>query len=207
MTDAGGAPILAALAPISLQLVTLLLVSLLVAQAISFGVILLIQPPRPPAYRVADVAAAIRGGSLKTGFGRPLVRTTAKVLPAELVAPHREHQRTLAALARTLGEPETRVRLEEQNASPLWRLRRAVTGERAPRGPDRGGPMGASPFETDRGAPGGRGPGAHGYRGRPGGCRPGRRPPRRPHGGDATAGPGFRGGPPAVRRRRDADLR
>ncbi len=140
-------------APISLQLVILLLASLLVSQAISFGVILLIPPPRPPVYRVADVAAAIRGGPLKTRFGRPMTRTTAKTLPAELIAPHREHQRTLEALARALGEPEARVRLEEQNASPLWRLRRIITGAPAPRGPDRGGPMGASAFEMDRGAP------------------------------------------------------
>jgi two-component system OmpR family sensor kinase len=138
-------------APISLQLVILLVASLLVAQAISFGVILLIPPPRPPAYRVADVAAAIRGGALKTGFGRPLIRTSATSLPFELVAPHREHKGTLAALARTLGAPESRVRLEEQNASPLWRLRRAVTGAPPPRGRDRSGPMGASPFELDRG--------------------------------------------------------
>jgi two-component system OmpR family sensor kinase len=139
-------------APISLQLVTLLLASLLVAQAISFGIIILIPPPRPPVYRVSDVAAAIRGGPLKTRFGHPMLRTTAARLPAELVSPHREHQRTLTALARTLGEPESRVRLEEENASPIWRLRRAVTGRR-PQGPDRGGPMGGSPFEIDRGPP------------------------------------------------------
>ncbi|HZZ31025.1 MAG TPA: HAMP domain-containing sensor histidine kinase [Phenylobacterium sp.] len=136
-------------APISLQLVILLVASLLVAQTISFGVILFIPPPRPPVYRVADVAAAIRGGTLKTRFGRPMIRIAAAELPAELVAPHREHERTLAALAHTLGEPESRVRLEEQNASPIWRVRRAVTGAAPPRGPDRGGPMGASPFETD----------------------------------------------------------
>jgi signal transduction histidine kinase len=140
-------------APISLQLVTLLLASLLVAEAISFGIILLIPPPRPPVYRVAEVAAAIRGAPVKARFGRPLIRTTAKTLPAELVSPHREHHRTLAALARALGEPEARVRLEAQNASPIWRLRRAFTGEPPPRGPDRGGPMGASPFELDRSAP------------------------------------------------------
>jgi two-component system, OmpR family, sensor kinase len=138
-------------APISLQLVVLLVASLLVAQAISFGVILLIPPPRPPVYRVADVAAAIRGGVLKARFGRPMTRVSAASLPSELIAPHREHERTLAALARTLGEPEARVRLEEQNASPIWRLRRAFTGAPPPRGPDRGGPMGASPFEMDRG--------------------------------------------------------
>lgn len=145
-------------APISLQLVTLLLASLLVAQAISFGIILLMPPPRPPVYRVGDVAAAIRGGSLKTRFGRPMTRIVAAALPAELVAPHREHERTLAALAHALGAPESRVRLEEQNASPIWRLRRALTGAPPPRGPDRGGPMGASPFEADRDVTGGPGP-------------------------------------------------
>jgi signal transduction histidine kinase len=77
------------------------------------------------------------------------VRLTAAILPPELVAPHREHQRTLAALARALGAPESRVRLEAQNASPIWRLRRAFTGAPPPRARDRGGPMGASPFETD----------------------------------------------------------
>ncbi|HZZ90611.1 MAG TPA: HAMP domain-containing sensor histidine kinase [Caulobacteraceae bacterium] len=147
-------------APISLQLVTLLLASLLVAQAISFGIILLIPPPRTPVYRVADVAAAIRGGPLKSRFGRPLIRTSATHLPPELMSPHREHQRTLAALAHVLGEPESRVRLEEQNISPVWRLRRAFGEAPAPRGPDRGGPMGASPFEVDRGLPPGSRAGA-----------------------------------------------
>jgi len=137
-------------APISLQLVALLLASLMVMEAISFGIILLIPPPRPAVYRVGDVATAIHGGSLKTRFGRPLVRSVARALPPELVAPHREHERTLAALARTLGSPESRVRLEEQNPSPIWRLRRAMTGAPPPRGRDRSGPMGASPFETDR---------------------------------------------------------
>ena len=140
-------------APISVQLVTLLLASLIVAEAISFGIILFIPPPRPAVYRVAEVAAAMHGGSLKTRFGRPLIRTVATNLPPELVSPHREHQRTLVALARMLGEPEDRVRLEEQNASPFWRLRRAFTGRPPPRGPDRGGPMGASPFEMDRSPP------------------------------------------------------
>jgi two-component system, OmpR family, sensor kinase len=146
-------------APIGLQLVILLLASLLVTQAISFGIIFLIPPPRPPVYRVADVAAAIRGGPLKTRFGRPIIRTIARSLPSELIAPHREHERTLAALARALGAPEARVRLEEQSISPLWRLRRALRGGRPPRS-DRGGPMGGSPFELDsdlRGDVGGAG--------------------------------------------------
>jgi signal transduction histidine kinase len=140
--------------------VGLLLASLVLVQTVSLGIIFLMPPPRPPVYRVGEVAAALRGATLKTHFGRPLTRTVARALPPELAAPHREHQRTLAALARALGAPEGRVRLEAQNPSPIWRLRRALTGAPPPRGPDRGGPMGASPFEADRTlAPGEREPG------------------------------------------------
>lgn len=113
-------------APISLQLVGLLLASLLVAQAISFGIIFLLPPPRPPVYRLGDVAAAMHGGPLKTRFGRPMVRASLRALPADLALPRHDHERTLAILARTLAVPETRVRLIEQNASPIWRLQRAL---------------------------------------------------------------------------------
>src|SRR5437870_408674 len=126
MTGAAGDRPARTRAPISLQLVGLLLASLLVAQAVSFGIIFLMPPPRPPVYRVGDVAAAIRGGPLKTRFGRPMIRTTAKAPPAELASVRHEHERTLAALARALGAPEPRVRLEEQNPSPIWRLRRVL---------------------------------------------------------------------------------
>jgi signal transduction histidine kinase len=112
-------------APISLQLVGLLLASLLVAQAISFGIIFLLPPPRPPVYRVGDIASAMHGGPLKLRFGRPLTRVSVRVLPTDLAVPHHDHERTLAVMARTLGVPEARVRLAEQNASPIWRLQRA----------------------------------------------------------------------------------
>lgn len=192
MSDAAAPPRRRGLprAPIGVQLLILLVASLLLVQAISFGVILLIPPPRPPAYRVSEVAQAIRGGTLTARFGRPMIRTVTKSLPPELVAPHREHQRTLQSLARTLGEPDTRVRLEAQNVSPLLRLRRVMTGQPGPRGPDRGGPMGASPFEMDRGARDGRGGELYG-------------PSMPPPPADAQAPPGARpalgpvSGPPA----------
>ena len=50
-------------APISLQLMALLLATLLLAQAISFITIILTPPPRPPVYRLSEVAAALRGGA------------------------------------------------------------------------------------------------------------------------------------------------
>ena len=123
-------------APISLQIVGLLLAGLVVAQAISFGLVFLLPPPRPPIYRVGDVAAAMHGGALKTRFGRPMVRTSMHVLPPDLAAPHHDHERTLAILAHTLAAPEARVRLIEQNASPIWRLQRAFRRS-GPPGPPR----------------------------------------------------------------------
>src|SRR5439155_2072024 len=54
----------------------------------------------------------------------------------------------LATLARVLGAPEGSVRLDEQTASPLWRLRRALTGAPPPRVRDRAGPAGEPPFEA-----------------------------------------------------------
>ncbi len=144
-------------APISLQLLGLLLASLLVTQAISFGIVFLLPPPRPPVYRVGDVASAMHGGPLKLRFGRPLTRARVRILPADLAVPHHDHERTLAVMARTLGVPETRVRLAEQNASPIWRLRRALRGPDGPR-PDFGDrPQGPpdGPFADRAPEPGG----------------------------------------------------
>ena len=168
IAPAGGAGRPRPRAPISLQLVALLLASLVVAQVISFGIIFLLPPPRPPIYRVADVAQAVRGGTLKTRFGRPMTRTVVAVLPADLNTQHREHERTLAMLARTLGVPETQVRLEEQHASPIWRIQRALSRPGPPRGENAGvpGPGGAPPSFGDpgRGAPEGGWPRVGGWR-------------------------------------------
>jgi signal transduction histidine kinase len=113
--------------------VGLLVAGLLVAQAISFGIVFLLPPPRPSVYRVGDVAAAMHGGPLKPRFGRPLVRTSLRILPADLAVPHHDHERTLAILAHTLAVPEVRVRLVEQSASPIWRLQRAFRRGFGPR--------------------------------------------------------------------------
>ncbi len=121
-------------APISLQLAALLLASLIVAQGISFGIIFLLPPPRPPVYRVADVAQAIRGGNLRTRFGRPITRTVLAVLPLDLATQHQAHRRALVSLAHDLGVPESQVRMEEQHASPIWRLQRALSRPPRPRG-------------------------------------------------------------------------
>ena len=122
--------------PISVQLVALLLASLLVAQAVAFAIILLMPPPRPAVYRIAEAASALRGGPLKVRFGRPFTRVTLARLPADLVTPRREHERSRSLLARTLDLPETKVRLVEQNPSAAWLVMRRL-GRRGPPGEHR----------------------------------------------------------------------
>ena len=109
-------------APISLQLVALLLAVLVLAQAISVGTIVLMPPPRPALYRLPDVAAALRGGPLQPRWGRPLQRTQTAALPADLraAAPSRAH--LTPQLAVELGAPAAAVRLVEYGPSPEWRL-------------------------------------------------------------------------------------
>ena len=105
-------------APIGLQLVALLLASLAAAQVISFGVILLMPPPRPSVYRVSELATALRGGTLVARFGRPLLREQAPQLPQDFRNARPERERATRALAGALGLPETRVRLVQVGASP-----------------------------------------------------------------------------------------
>jgi len=125
-------------APIGLQLVGLLLVSLLAAQAIGMAAILLMPPPRPAVYHLSEVAQALRGGPLRTRFGRPLIRTVANDLPTELKVQPANRERPRAALAAALGAPEARVRYLQQPTTE-WRLFRGLGGHRrappAMRGP------------------------------------------------------------------------
>jgi len=144
--------------PISVQLVALLLASLLVAQAITFAIILLMPPPRPAVYRIAEAASALHGGPLKVRFGRPLTRVILARLPPDLATPRRERERSRGLLARTLGLPEARVRLVEQSPSPAWFLMRRL-GRGGPRGEHRLGLSGADRGPRDAafmaGEPGG----------------------------------------------------
>jgi signal transduction histidine kinase len=133
-------------APISLQLVGLLLASLLAAEAISIAVILLMPPPRPQVYHVAEVAAALRGGPLRTRLGQDLVRAAAAAPPGDLRAERPDHERTRAALAAALGVPEDRVRFVQHSLAE-WILFRRLGGrpphhEGGPR-PESAGPFGA----------------------------------------------------------------
>lgn len=144
-------------APISLQLIVLLVACVLAVQAISFAIILLMPPPRPPVYRVADVAGALKGGSLTTHQGRPFVRAESADLPADARKRQGPGER---ALAYALGAPLAEVRLVQRNPDPEWRFLRRFRGDlrREGFGPPPGGQDG--PFGPGR--PGGGPPGVQG---------------------------------------------
>ena len=88
------------------QLVGLLLLCLIAAEAISFGLILLMPPPRPPVYRVSEIATALQGGSLSARAGRPMRRTFAWDLPDDAHGP--------AHPGPALGELAAALRLRPQ---------------------------------------------------------------------------------------------
>ncbi|HEX5378795.1 MAG TPA: ATP-binding protein [Phenylobacterium sp.] len=70
-------------APIALQLVALLVVSLIAAQLMTFAVVVLMPPPARAVYRLEDVAQALRGGSLHPRYGRELARSVQQDAPTE----------------------------------------------------------------------------------------------------------------------------
>lgn len=160
-------------APIALQLVALLLVSLVAAQILTFAVVVLMPPPPPAVYRLEDVARALKGGSLEPRFARPLLRQTLAAPPAEpgdRAYPREHGRRQLAAL---LGVREADVRLAQHLGFPGrlhrtlgipgpslgMRHERIMADAFGPGGPASGGPPGQRRFEVFiAGPPGPGGP-------------------------------------------------
>ncbi|MGA0603079.1 ATP-binding protein [Caulobacter sp. KR2-114] len=104
-------------APIALQIMALLLVAVVVANALSFLVVVLLPPPRPTIWRVADVAAALKGGPLTSREGKTLVRRIQPAAPRN-PDPHRHGGGPLhAMLAQDLGMPAEKVALVETHPS------------------------------------------------------------------------------------------
>lgn len=141
-------------APIGLQLIVLLVACVLAVQAISFAIILLMPPPRPPVYHVGDVASALKGGALTGHQGRPFVRSESPELPADA---NRRQGPGERALAYALGSPRADVRLVQRDPGPEWRFLRRFRGDLRREGfvPGPGGPFGG--MRPDGGAPAGRG--------------------------------------------------
>jgi two-component system OmpR family sensor kinase len=158
-------------APIALQVVALLVVSLIAAQVITFLVVVLTPPPVRAAYRLEEVATALKGGSINPGFGRPLVRSVHADAPSDERTDRRfPSDRSRRRLAELLGAPEANVRLIRHAPLGTMLIRRpfgAIGMARVPDGPPPGEGVGG---------PGGRGPGGPppgGERGFNGGSGPG----------------------------------
>ncbi|MDO8322493.1 MAG: ATP-binding protein [Phenylobacterium sp.] len=98
-------------APIALQLVALLVVSLIAAQVVTFAVVVLMPPPPRAVYRLEEVVQALKGGSLTPRFGRPLEREVQAAPPAEPADPPIPHEHGRRQLANLLGVRETDLRL------------------------------------------------------------------------------------------------
>ncbi len=110
-------------APIALQIMALLLAGVVVANGLSFLIVVLLPPPRPAIWRVADVAAALRGGPLKTRDGKALVRRIEASAPRNPDPSWRSGPQRMA-LAQDLGMPSEKVSLVEsrppQRFEPGW---------------------------------------------------------------------------------------
>jgi len=97
----------------------LLLGGLVVAQATTLALTLLLPPSPRPQHSLAEVARALRGGPLDRAGPRPLVRTIESAPPSTLSANWLVSQRSTRALARLLGADESNVRLLFYAPPPL----------------------------------------------------------------------------------------
>jgi two-component system OmpR family sensor kinase len=121
-------------APIALQLMALLVVSLIAAQLMTFAAVVLMPPPARAVYRMEDVAQALKGGSLHPRYGRELTREVQKEAPTEPPEirpardPNEPRRRPPAEwsrreLALMVGVREGDVRLIQQSPFPGMILR------------------------------------------------------------------------------------
>jgi two-component system OmpR family sensor kinase len=64
-------------APIAVQIIGLLVAVLLIGQLATLAVVVVLPPPRPPIYRIEEIAAALKGAHTVPRNAPPLVRTFA----------------------------------------------------------------------------------------------------------------------------------
>ena len=125
--------------PIGVQLVLLLVACLAAMHLLIFVVVALTPPPRPPIYRMSEIAAALTGGPLIARDGRPMVRTVAATLPEDATRPSppepgRDRLRHRAMLTETLAATLSRspqdVRLIMRRPSALGHFLESSLGGR-----------------------------------------------------------------------------
>ena len=106
-------------APIAVQILVLLVGGLIVAQAVTVLVVLLLPPEPPQVYRLNEIAAALRGASLEAHDGRLLSRKIRDTPPAFIGEMDRMDGRNRRALAALLRVPDDQVMLEIHRPPPL----------------------------------------------------------------------------------------
>ncbi|MFT3719005.1 ATP-binding protein [Pseudorhodoferax sp.] len=123
--------------PISLQVMALLLGGLVVAQAVTLALTLLVPPEPPPQYRLQDIAQALGDSAFAAapGGARRLQRSLAASPPAPSGPGWLTSERARHDLAQMLGRDEAQVRLFFYTPLPFAGT---AHGPLAP--PDAGGP-------------------------------------------------------------------
>ena len=127
MTDDGPSPTRLG-PPIAVRLVSLLIIGWALTLLITAAVVLLLPPPPTPVYRLSEIYGALKGGSLSSRDGRPMVRVRQPEPPQKGFARMTSGIYRLA-LASSLDLPPQRVRFERYPiADPVRRaLLRALS--------------------------------------------------------------------------------
>ncbi len=97
--------------PIALQIIALLVAVLIVGQLATLAVVMVAPPPRPPVYRLDEIAGALKGGRATPRYAPALTRTYAAEPPKERPGPDGRVLGLKSELARLLGVGPDQVRL------------------------------------------------------------------------------------------------
>ncbi len=125
-------------APITAQIVALLIGGVVLGQIMTLVIVLLVPPPRPDVYRLSEIASALNGQVVHPKDGREFVRRVGG--PPSEIDPlnHRGHFFSLMArttLAGMLGVSIDRIQFGvDHRAHPVWEW--AVLGAPVRPGPD-----------------------------------------------------------------------
>jgi signal transduction histidine kinase len=101
--------------PIALQVIALLVAVLIVGQIATLAVVFFLPPPRPPVYRVEEIAAALKNGGAAPRFAPALTRSFAPEPPLERQTRNGYVVGLKGELARLLGVRPDQVRLSVES--------------------------------------------------------------------------------------------
>ncbi|MCY1647178.1 ATP-binding protein [Caulobacter sp. SL161] len=144
-------------APLFVQALELVIVTLVAAQLISIAVIFTLPPPPPEFYRSSEIVRALKTGQpVQPRDGRLLVvKQDGSIRAGNPETPRRADFK--AGIGKALGVPANRVELQIDNGPRFFVRRTPVTPPRpdAPPAGANGRPGAREPFAREGGAPGG----------------------------------------------------